>query len=77
MRRAQQAAEDYLSQVMVTTVEVETTQQRPFEPRSPNTWINSAGRFKGDEQVMQGHIEEIYSERRRQLEEAEREGEAC
>jgi predicted RNase H-like HicB family nuclease len=75
VRGAQHAAEAYLSQVVVTSVEVETIQQGPFNPRSPQTWINSAGRFADDEEAMQTHIEEIYAERKRQQEQVDREAE--
>lgn len=71
IQRAQEAAEAYLAQATVTTIEVETPPMRPLNPRSPQTWISSAGKFKGDEAAMQQHIAQIYAERRRQCEKAE------
>ena len=75
VRNAQRAAEEYLSQVVIATIDVETPQYNPRNPRDRQTWIRSLGRFKGDEEAMRQHIEEIYAERRRQREEAEREAE--
>ena len=75
VRNAQRAAEEYLSQVVVATIDVETPHDKSRNPRDPQTWIQSLGKFKGDEEAMQQHIEEIYAERRRQREEAEREAE--
>lgn len=71
--RARLAAEEYLSSVEVTTIRLSAPQPQPVSPRSPREWINSAGKFAGDEEAMQEHIEEIYAERRRQREQAERE----
>lgn len=73
LRNAKQAAEDYLSKVVVTTIEVGAPQPQPLNPRSPQNWIRSAGMFVGDEDAMLRHIEEIYAERKRQREEVERE----
>lgn len=73
LRNARQAAEDYLSKVVVTTIEVGASQSQPLNPRSAQNWIRSAGMFVGDEDAMSQHIEEIYAERKRQLEEVERE----
>ena len=44
-----------------------------IRPDSPQAWLEAAGKFKGEEDAMQEHIEEIYAERKRQREEVERE----
>ena len=44
-----------------------------IRPDSPQVWLDAAGKFKGQEEAMREHIEEIYAERRRQREEVERE----
>lgn len=67
-----QAAEDYLAKVEVATIEVAAPPQR-LRPGSPKSVLAAAGKFKGDEEVMLQHIEEIYAERRRQRAEVERE----
>ncbi len=74
VQRARQAAEIYLSQVRVTTIAVNENNQE-LRRGSPKSVLKSAGKFKGDEEAMRLHIEEIYAERRRQREEAEREAE--
>ena len=73
VRNAQQAARAYLSKVEVTTIEVDLPHEQPLRPGSPQAVLKAAGKFAGDEEAMQQHIEEIYAERRRQREEAERE----
>jgi predicted RNase H-like HicB family nuclease len=75
VRRAQEAAEAYLSSVVLTSIKVGSPPQAVGR-RSPRRWIQSAGKFVGDEAAMQQHLEEIYAERRRQREEAEREADA-
>ncbi len=72
LSNARQVAEDYLSKVVLTTIEV-SAPSSPSHSRSPRNWIESAGMFAGDEEAMLQHIEEIYAERRRQREEVERE----
>ena len=72
VQNAKQAAEDYLSNVVVTTVAVNHS-QRPLRPGSKQAVLKAAGKFKGDEPAMLQHIEEIYAERRRQREQAEQE----
>ena len=47
--------------------------QQTLRPGSPQAALRAAGKFKGDEEAMLQHIEEIYAERRRQREEVERE----
>jgi len=72
MQNAQQAAENYLSKVEVTTIEVGIRSQR-LRTGSPQAVLASAGKFNGDEEAMRRHIEEIYAERRRQCKAVEHE----
>ncbi len=72
VNNARQAAEKYLSAVKIRTIEVSMAEEG-LPPDSPQAWIRDAGMFIGDEEAMLQHIEEIYAERRRQQEEAERE----
>src|SRR5690242_16988977 len=65
LSNARRAAEDYLSKVVLTTIEV-NAQSSSTHSRSPRNWIESAGLFVGDEEAMLRHLEEIYTERRRQ-----------
>lgn len=71
INNAKKAAEDYLSSVEVTTIEVNLPNEAELRPDSPQAWLRDAGAFVGDEEAMLQHIEEIYVERRRQREEAE------
>ncbi len=71
VNNAQQAAEEYLSKVVITTIEVETP--KSVSTRSPQTWIETAGMFKGDEEAMWRHIDELDAARRREREEIEQE----
>jgi hypothetical protein len=53
---------------------LEVNRQNPkLDRRSPRIWLETAGRFVGDEEAMWRHIEEIEAERKRQREEVERE----
>ena len=52
VQKAQQAAEAYLSSVVVTTIRVNTAPPQSFSRRSPQNWIRSAGKFAGDEETM-------------------------
>ncbi len=70
---AKKAAEDYLSSVEVTTIEIYSPQEQALRQGSPQAFLQAAGMFVGDEEAMLEHIEEIYAERRRQREEIERE----
>jgi len=74
---AQRAAEDYLSKVEVVTMELKVPEQQAQRYSTIQDLIESAGMFKGDEEAMLEHIEEIYAERRRQREEVERELDAA
>ncbi|MEK6410220.1 MAG: hypothetical protein AABN34_25115 [Acidobacteriota bacterium] len=74
VQKARQAAEAFLSKVRITTIEL--NEPNPELRRgSPKSVLKALGTFNGDEEAMRRHIEEIYSERRRQREEAEREAE--
>jgi len=77
VQNVRRAAEAYLSTVEVTTIEValplDQRSQQTLRPGSPQAVLRAAGKFKGDEEAMLQHIEEIYAERRRQREEVERE----
>jgi len=73
VNNARQAAEKYLASVKVRTIEIALPQEPMLRPDSPQAWIRDAGMFIGDEESMLQHIEEIYAERRKQLEEAGRE----
>ena len=64
-------AQQWKAKVEIATIEVATPQM--IRPDSPQAWLQSAGKFKGDEEAMQEHIAEIYAERKRQREEVERE----
>lgn len=67
VQNAKQAAAEYLSRVRVATIAVNHSPQ-PFRPGSKQAVLRAAGRFQGDEEAMQQHIEEIYAERRRERE---------
>jgi predicted RNase H-like HicB family nuclease len=77
VQNVRRAAEAYLSTVEVTTIEValplDQQSQQTLRMGSPQAVLRAAGKFKGDEEAMLRHIEEIYAERRRQREEVERE----
>jgi predicted RNase H-like HicB family nuclease len=77
VHNVRRAAEAYLSTVEVTTIEValplNKRSPQTLRPGSPQAVLRAAGKFKGDEEAMLRHIEEIYAERRRQREEVERE----
>lgn len=63
VHKARQAAEVFLSKVRITTIELPQSNQE-LRRGSPKSVLRAAGRFKGDEEAMRQHIEEIYSERR-------------
>jgi predicted RNase H-like HicB family nuclease len=77
VQNVRRAAEAYLSTVEVTTIELalplNQRSQQTLRPGSPQAVLRAAGKFKGDEEAMLQHLEEIYAERRRQREEVERE----
>jgi len=63
VQRARQAAKAFLSRVKITIIELNEPNQE-LRRGSPKSVLRAAGRFKGDEEAMRRHIEEIYSERR-------------
>lgn len=72
LQKAQQAAEEYLAQVTVATIEV--PKQETSEPRrnSPQAFLQALEIFKGHEDAMREHFAEIAAEREREREERER-----
>ena len=72
LKNVWRSAEARLAKVEIATIEVSTPPQM-IRPDSPQAWLQSAGKFKGDEEAMQEHLAEIYAERKRQREEIERE----
>jgi len=72
LRKARQAAADYLSRVESASIDIETYQQPAMRPDSPQTWLKVAGKFVGDEDGMAWHLKEIYAARDRQRAETER-----
>ena len=73
LRNARLAAQGYLSNVVVTTINVDISSPRHRRYSTVRDVLKAGGKFKGDEEAMLQHIEEIYAERRRQREEVERE----
>ena len=71
VRKVQLAAEAFLSKVSITTIELNIPAQE-LRSGSPQAVLRAAGKFKGDEEAMQQHLEEIYTERKQQREEAAR-----
>jgi hypothetical protein len=62
VHNARHAAKVFLSKVRVTTIELGTPVET-LRRGSPQAVLNAAGRFKGDEDAMQQHLDEIYAER--------------
>ncbi len=73
LRKAKQVAEDYLSEVEITTIEIDTPQDNKTRFGSPQSVLKAAGLFANQKEAMLEHLEEIYAERQRQREEAEQE----
>lgn len=73
LRNAKQVAEDYLSEVEVTTIEINAPQDDAarLSSSSPQSVLKAAGLFANDREAMSKHIEEIYAERQKQREVAE------
>jgi hypothetical protein len=63
VHNARHAAEVFLSKVRVTTIELNTLAEH-LRRGSPQAVLNAAGRFKGDEDAMQQHLDDVYAERR-------------
>jgi hypothetical protein len=63
VHNARHAAEVFLSKVRLTTIELSIPVEY-LRRGSPQAVLNAAGRFKGDENGMQQHLDEVYAERR-------------
>jgi predicted RNase H-like HicB family nuclease len=74
VRNAKRAAEEYLTRVEVTTVEVNLPIGHEIRPDSPQALLKALEAFSGDGEAMREHFEEIAKERKRQREEAQRDG---
>jgi predicted RNase H-like HicB family nuclease len=72
VRNAQRAAEEYLTRVEVTTVEVNLPIENALRPDSPQALLKALEAFSGDGEAMREHFEEIAKERKRQRDEAQR-----
>ena len=66
---AREMAQDYLLKVELATVQLMEQPQTVERFSKVEDLLAIAGLFRGDEEAMQQHIEEIYVERRRQREE--------
>ncbi len=73
VQNATREAENFLASVQVTTIKIGAPPTATVNRRSPQNWIRSAGKFAGEEEVMQQHLAEIYAERKKQREDAEHE----
>lgn len=63
VQKARQAAEAFLSKVRITTIEL-NGQNQELRRGSPKSVLKASGKFKGDEEAMRQHIEDIYSDRK-------------
>jgi predicted RNase H-like HicB family nuclease len=73
VRKLEQAAQNYLAEVEVRTIDLEMPGRQASRYSTAQDVLRAAGKFKGDQEAMRQHIEEIYAERQRQREEVERE----
>jgi predicted RNase H-like HicB family nuclease len=73
VRNVERAVQNYLAGFEVTTIRVDVPAREARRYSTAQDVLRAAGKFKGDEEAMLQHIEEIYAERRRQREEVERE----
>lgn len=71
LRNVEQAVQDYLAGLEITTINVPLRELKQYS--TAQDVLKAGGKFKGDEEAMLQHIEEIYAERHRQREEIERE----
>jgi predicted RNase H-like HicB family nuclease len=71
LQNVYRTAETRLAKIEIATIEMSVPQA--LRPDSPQAWLLAAGKFKGEEEAMKEHIDEIYAERKRQREEVERE----
>ncbi len=72
VRNAQRAAEEYLTRVEVTTVEVKLSTENELRPDSPQALLRALEAFSGDGDAMREHFEEIARERKRERDEVQR-----
>jgi len=73
VRNVERAVQNYLAGFEVTTIRVDVPVREARRYSTAQDVLRAAGKFKGDEEAMLQHIEEIYAERRRQRDEVERE----
>jgi predicted RNase H-like HicB family nuclease len=73
LRNAEKAAEAYLSEVDVATIEISMPGESTLRPDSPQAVLMASGMFVEDENAMLEHIQEIYSNRQKQRDDADRE----
>ena len=72
VKNAQQAAEAYLANVEVTTIELNLPEaHQPLRPGSPQAVLKALEIFAGDTEAIREHFEEIEKERQREREELE------
>jgi len=71
LANARQAAESYLSQVEIATIEINLPQEQWLRPGSPEAWLKALEPFAGDEEAIREHFAEIAAERQREREEME------
>lgn len=68
---ARRAAEAYLAQVEIATIEINLPQSQSLRPGSPEAWLKALEPFAGDEEAIREHFAEIAAERQREREEIE------
>lgn len=73
VRNVERAVQNYLAGFEVTTIRVDVPVREAQRYSTAQDVLRAAGKFKDDEYAMLQHIEEIYTERRRQRLEVERE----
>jgi predicted RNase H-like HicB family nuclease len=69
---AQRAAEDYLAQVEVTTIDVRLPQEQIFQLGTPQAWLKALEPFVGDDVAIREHFAELAAERAKQNDAVER-----
>ena len=74
MKNAQWVAEDYLSKVEVTTINVALSREQFPRSGSPLALLKEIEAFAGDEEALRKHFEEIVGGRQRQRDEAQLQG---
>ncbi len=72
--KVRQAAKLYLSEVEMTTIDLDTPTGQPLRKTSPQAWIEAAGIWgEEDQEALQEYNAEIVALKQRQREAAERE----